>query len=147
MLKDKNFLSGLVIGLVVGIAAVYLFGPMLAKPDQSLTPIQGVNLYAQNNSGEDGVAILTEEGNKVRVRVSVANSPKDVSQPAHIHLGSCPKPGEVKYPLNPVVNGSSETVLDTTFAQMQLAGELALNIHKSADEVGTYFSCGNLMFK
>lgn len=132
----------------MGVVAVLIIGPMLTTPvDKSLTPIRGVNLFAQNDSHEDGVAILTEEGAKVRVRVSVSNSPKDVPQPAHIHLGSCSNPEAIKYPLNSVVNGFSETVLDTTFAQMQLAGKLAINIHKSADEAGIYYSCGNLSVK
>ena len=144
MLKDKNFLYGLVIGLVAGVVIAFVLVPMLEKPSQVLTPIKGVNLYGQNNSHEDGVAILTEEGAKVRVRVSVSNSPKDVSQPAHIHLGACPNPGAVKFPLNPVVNGFSETVLDTTFAQMKIVGALALNIHKSDTEAGVYTSCGDV---
>jgi hypothetical protein len=146
MFKDKNFLMGLVLGMLLGIVAgVLLFGSSRVRVEtQALTPIQGANLSGQNGSAQDGVAILTEESGGVRVRLSVANSPKDIPQPAHIHIGSCPNPGEVKYALSPVVNGFSETILPVTFAQMEIVPALAINVHKSADEVKTYVSCGDL---
>ena len=103
-----------------------------------------VTLAAQNDSGETGTAILTETDGKTTVTVNVANAPEGVPQPAHIHSGACPTPGEVVYPLTNVVNGMSETVLDVDLATLRQGLPLAINVHKSASEVQVYVSCGDL---
>jgi hypothetical protein len=101
-------------------------------------------LAAQNGSGELGTVTLTAVGDKTRVDVALANAPSDVTQPAHVHAGTCakldPKP---KYPLMPVVDGTSTTVLDVPMAQL-VAGGLAVNVHKSTTEIPVYVSCGDL---
>jgi len=64
--------------------------------------------------------------------------------PAHIHPGSCedlvPQP---KYPLQNVVNGSSTTVVPAGLAEL-MAGDLAVNLHRSNDDLGTYTACADL---
>jgi plastocyanin len=81
--------------------------------------------------------------------------------PAHIHVGSCdnldPNP---TYPLTDVMlpqNGTapsgdvapaipveqSVTTVDAKLADLQ-SGGYAINIHHSADDIGTYIACGNL---
>lgn len=102
-----------------------------------------VALSTENNSGQDGIAILSEEAGKTKVTLTLSNSPGDVAQPAHIHDGQCPGVGAVKYPLNNVVNGQSETTIDATIAQLKQV-PLAVNVHKSADEAKTYVACGNI---
>lgn len=64
--------------------------------------------------------------------------------PAHIHVGSCPTPGAVKYPLNPVVNGKSKTLIDVSVGDLVKGLPLAVNLHKSATELATSVACGNL---
>lgn len=103
-----------------------------------------VPFTALNNSGEIGNAVLRERDGKVHIEIDVANAPKDVPQPAHIHRGSCPAPSEVKYPLSSVVKGQSDTTLDTTLKDLLAALPLAVNVHKSETEAGTYVSCGNI---
>jgi hypothetical protein len=88
-----------------------------------------------------------------------------VPHPAHIHTGSCPTPGEVVAPLSDVGNQalnngtptamdkvgqdgaipvlSSVTTVDLALADI-LAAEHAINIHMSADDMGTYVACGNI---
>jgi hypothetical protein len=101
-------------------------------------------LAPQNGSTEAGTVMLTAMGDKTRVDVAIANAPTDVPQPAHIHEGSCakldPKP---KYPLSPVVDGTSTTTVDVPMAQL-VAGGFAVNVHKSAKEIPVYVSCGEL---
>src|SRR3990167_7304334 len=75
-----------------------------------------VQLKAQNNSKQNGVARLKMEGDKVKVEINVSSSTKDVQQPAHIHLGSCTSLGDVKYALNNVVNGKSATEASVYYA-------------------------------
>jgi hypothetical protein len=102
-------------------------------------------LKAQNNSGESGTATLTKAGdNQTKVVLEVQGAPAGVSQPVHIHKGSCakldPKPA---YPLSPVVNGKSETTVKTSLDSLQKGG-YAINGHKSAQEAATYVFCGDI---
>lgn len=79
--------------------------------------------------------------------VSLAYEPSGASQPVHIHVGSCPNPGDVRYPLTDVVNGRSETTLNVPYADLvSLATNmpLAINAHVSATNIGTYVSCGDI---
>ncbi len=96
-----------------------------------------------------GKATFREVDGKVVVSISMENKASTSSaEPAHIHVGACPAPGEVKYPLTSVVNGKSETTLPdgVTIASLRATGPLAVNIHKSAAEPTKYIACGNLDF-
>lgn len=84
--------------------------------------------------------------------------------PAHIHEGTCDALGAVAYPLNDVTVPpaadtatpparpamvhaeevlSSVTVVDASLADL-LAGQYAINIHRSADDIQTYVACGEI---
>lgn len=108
--------------------------------DQSRT----FQLETLNNSGVIGTAVLSDLGDgstQVVVDVDPAGHPQ---MPAHIHPGTCidlvPQP---LYPLLPVTDGASETVVPKSLTEL-LAGELALNLHVSADDMGTYAACVDL---
>lgn len=117
-------------------------------PTPTPTPVKQitVDLKAAKNSTQSGTAMLKEENDKVMVSLDLMNAPKGIVQPAHIHTGSCPNVGAVKYPLTSPVNGRSETTLDTTFDQLKTMLPLAINVHKSATQSSTYVSCGDLTF-
>ncbi len=106
-----------------------------------------VNLAAENNSGESGTAVLKEENGKTTVTINLTGYTKDVSQPAHIHIGACPGVGAVKYPLTDMVNGKSVTVLSVTLDQLKQSLPLGLNVHKSDQEITNYTACGELSSK
>lgn len=118
----------------------------LTLPASAADPQHRVySLAAQNGSGEAGTVTLTPmPDNKTRVEVALVGAPTDVPQPAHVHPGSCskldPKP---KYPLTSVVDGYSTTTLDVPIGQL-IAGDFAVNVHKSANELPKYVSCGEL---
>ena len=104
-----------------------------------------VELQTLNDSGVTGSAVLTDVGNgvtRVVVDVDPAGHP---DMPAHIHPGTCtdlvPQP---IYPLQNVVDGSSETDILVTLDEL-FAGDLALNLHFSSDDYGTYTACANLV--
>jgi hypothetical protein len=104
-----------------------------------------VTMHAQNGSGEDGTATITAKGdNDVQVVVKLSNGSM-VAQPAHIHKGACanldPTPA---YPLTNVVDGMSDTTVMVGMAELAKGG-YAINVHKSAAEVSTYVSCGDIM--
>lgn len=114
---------------------------------EAMTNEMKVNLNEENNSGESGTATLKEENGKTTVTVSLTGFTKDVVQPAHIHVGSCPGVGAVKYPLTNVVNGKSVTVLGVTLVDFKKLLPLSVNVHKSAASIATYTSCGELPSK
>lgn len=101
-----------------------------------------IQMMAQNGSGETGTAVLhdTKGGLVVTLHLTSAKGP----QPAHIHMGSCakldPKP---KYPLHNVVNGRSVTTIPNVTIG-EIAGKMAINVHKSPTDIPTYVSCGDV---
>jgi hypothetical protein len=107
-------------------------------------PSRTVELVTLNVSGVTGSAVLTDVGDgttRVEVDVDPAGHP---SMPAHIHPGTCldlvPQP---RYPLTNVVDGVSQTVVPASLEDL-FAGELALNLHASSDDYGTYTACADL---
>ena len=126
--------------MVAGLALLALSSGGARAADNTIT----VTMNAQNGSGEDGTATITGVGTAdIKVTVNLKNAPAD-PQPAHIHKGTCaqldPKP---LYPLTNVVNGTSDTTVMTTMAELT-SGSYAINVHKSAAEVATYVSCGDI---
>src|SRR5436190_23969819 len=134
--------------LVVVLAAAFASGVVLAQDakkgdKKSSGKSVKVSMKAQNKSGESGSARLTPEGpDKTRVEITLKGGPKGTPQPAHIHEGSCakldPKP---KQGLENVVDGKSSTVVPQGIDSVR---GMAINVHKSADDVKTYVSCGDI---
>jgi len=161
----NKLLTGAVIILLLAGVGLYLFKINKQKnlsvekiqtqetgitPQPSLTvfPKQiEINLNQLGNSGEYGKAILKEIQGKTVVKLSLQGFPPDISQPAYIHEGFCPAVGKVKYTLNSLKNGQSETTLDVTLDQVLSQLPLAINIRKSASRSDVYFACGNLLTK
>lgn len=148
---NKNIIIGVVI--IIAIVGFLMFAnkPVtpVSQPQDNTTETPAstevtVALSEQNASGESGTATLMEVDEKVKVTLNLTGAPEGVTQPAHIHMGSCPDVGEVKYALNSPVNGVSETTLDVTLDQMKSELPLGINVHKSETEATTYVSCGDL---
>ena len=134
-------LSGTRTFALVGLLAVLGFAAASSAADS-----MKVTMAPQSGSSESGTATLTKEGadtTKVVVNLSGATG----QQPAHIHKGTCsnldPKP---TYPLSPVSNGKSETVVKASLDDLSKGG-YAINVHKSAQDVKTYVSCGEIAAK
>jgi len=115
-----------------------------ALPVAAATSTLTVTLAAQNGSGETGTAVLTQVGPDVKVVVSIPKGPAG-PQPAHIHTGPCSSLGGVLYPLQSLTNGSSTTTVKGVTIDQLVAAKDAINVHKSADDLGAYVSCGNIM--
>ena len=104
-----------------------------------------IQLAEQNGSGQTGTATLTGTADgKLMVMVELSNG-STVAQPAHIHPGTCasldPKP---VYPLTSLTNGVSDTTVDVSLDTL-LAGQYAINVHKSAAEASVYVACGDIV--
>jgi len=115
----------------------------LLAPSANAAGSQVFALTAQNGSGENGAVILTPLGDTTRVEVAIANAPPGAIQPVHFHTGPCATLGKVIYPLKSVDEGLSTTILKVPIDKLVGQG-LAVNIHKSAAEIGVYTSCGNI---
>ena len=102
-----------------------------------------VTLAEQNDSGESGNATILDVGGQAQVTLNLANGPS-TPQPTHIHEGSCADLGGIVYPLSATVDGESETSLDVSLSDLFDQFPLVINVHKSADEAGTYVACGEL---
>lgn len=118
--------------------------PVQPAQETSMMDQMTISMMAQNNSEQSGTATLSEENGEVKVVLSLKGGSFTDPQPAHIHVGSCPTPGAVQFPLTDVVNGTSETMIKTTLAELKAKGPFAVNVHKSAADVKTYTSCGDI---
>jgi hypothetical protein len=107
-------------------------------------PSTVVQLTTLNASGVAGSVTLVDVGND-RTQVEIKVEPAgNLDMPAHIHPGTCdnliPQP---KHPLQNVVNGASTTLVRATIAELT-GGALAVNIHRSNDDLRTYTACADL---
>ncbi len=101
-------------------------------------------MHALNGSHEDGSATLTQVTDGVRIVIVIAQSMSG-DQPTHIHLGTC---GAIKkapeYALRSTGAGRSDTVVKGVSLDDLRKGSYAINVHKSAQDLGTYVSCGDI---
>ncbi len=120
--------------------------PVQTKEESMKIPQTGVSivLSEQSNSGQAGIATIIEKNGKVVVSLKLTGVLVDTSKPAHLHLGTCEKPGKVKNPLNDVVDGQSETTLDIDMSTLNKQLPLILSVHKSNQEINVYTACGEI---
>ena len=122
------------------VSVVSLAGGCQSAPRPSTV----VQLKTLNDSGVTGTVTLTDLGDG-RTKVDVAVQPAgNLDMPAHIHPGTCdaliPQP---THPLQNVVSGASTTTVRATVAELT-GGGLAVNLHRSNDDLGTYTACAEL---
>ena len=127
---------------VAGLALALLLAAVAAC--QSSAETRTLTLRTLNDSGVTGTVTFVDAGGgrtRVEVQVDPAGNP---DMPAHIHPGTCdnltPQP---KFPLENVRDGHSMTEVPATIAEL-FAGNLALNVHRSNDDLGTYTACADL---
>jgi hypothetical protein len=104
------------------------------------SPTRTITLTTLNGSGVTGTVTFTDLGRKTGVDVTVSPA-GNLDMPAHIHPGTCenltPQP---KFPLENVRDGVSKTVVPASMKEL-FAGDLAVNVHKSNDDLKTYTAC------
>ncbi len=103
-----------------------------------------VTMTAQGRAGFSGKALLVEQNDQTKVMINLDGG-AGLTMPSHIHLGACPTPGDVKWPLADVIDGKSVTLVQASFDEVVAGLPLAINVHKSATEIGTYTSCGDIL--
>jgi hypothetical protein len=125
----------------LAVAAVMVLATVIsACQAAAAAPPRTIALETLNDSGVTGTVAFSDVNGRTRVDVTVdpAGNP---DMPAHIHPGTCaelvPQP---KFPLENVRNGASTTVVPASITEL-FAGNLAVNIHKSNDDLKTYTAC------
>jgi plastocyanin len=104
-----------------------------------------------------GSLFIAAAGGGAAQDATPANAGSAHAHPAHIHLGTCdqldPNPTFMLTDLTPVVSepGAAPalpvergvTTLDVSLDELR-AGGYAVNVHQSAEDIGTYIACGSL---
>jgi opacity protein-like surface antigen len=128
--------------LVMGAAIASLVASTALAADAKTITIK---MTALNGSGENGTATLTDVPAGLQVVVSLKGGPKDTPQPTHIHVGTCGNINKApEYPLSNTVDGQSSTVVKGVHLSTLTGAKYAINVHKSASELGVYVSCGDI---
>jgi hypothetical protein len=125
-------------GAVV-LLTIAAFAPAAAQENGSLT----IDLDEINGSGVSGTATLSEADGQTSVSIELDGTPEGGEHPAHIHSGTCDDLGDVVFPLENVVEGSSESTVEASIDDI-LAADHAINVHLSADEMDVYVACGEI---
>lgn len=105
---------------------------------------KSVQINELNGSGQSGTTVFSEVDGKTVVKVTLTPGLKDISQPIHLHEGSCSQVGGVRHSLSDIMNGTSETALSVDFETFKSQLPLAVNIHKSFNEPETSVACGDV---
>ncbi len=121
-------------------AAVYT--ACVELPLQSATMLK-LPFSPGRNASQAGTVTLEDAGAQTKVTINAVSGGAGVSQPAHVHTGSCPGVGGVAFPLTNVVDGKSETTINATRAQLSAARH-SINIHRSTTEAAVYTACAEL---
>ncbi|MGK2965054.1 MAG: hypothetical protein ACSLFM_05560 [Tepidiformaceae bacterium] len=103
------------------------------------------DLDEQNDSGFDGEATLTADGDRTMVVVTLDGDDVGAeSRPMHIHTGSCDDLDDaVAFPLGDVVDGKSTTTVNISLDKLR-DDDYAINVHRSEAELTDYVACGDI---
>lgn len=129
------------LALILAVAAMVIVAVVvIALRPAAPAATRTISLQTLNASGVTGSVSFADLGGRTRVDITV-DPGANPDMPAHIHPGTCanltPQP---KYPLENVKAGTSTTVVPATIDEL-FAGGLAVNIHKSNDDLKTYTAC------
>lgn len=143
----------IILGIILLLAVFFAFSNkdilrfgQKSSPVPSLAPSKSgfsIIIEEQNSSGQNGIVTFEPLDNQTVVKIKSIGYPEEISQPAHIHTGTCGNPGEIKYPLVSLGNGESETTIPIDIENFRKSS-LILNVHKSNEEINIYVSCGTV---
>jgi uncharacterized surface protein with fasciclin (FAS1) repeats len=98
-----------------------------------------------NGTGINGLVIVKGDTRNSTVTVLLQGTPAGGKHPMHFHAGNCDSNGDVVIPLNDVdgTTGTSRTVVNVPYGTI-VGGDHYLNIHASAEDMGTIVACGEV---
>jgi hypothetical protein len=122
------------------IALIALAAVAIGSAQATEQPARSISVETLNDSGVTGTVSFKNVSGRTEVAITVEPG-ANPDMPAHIHPGTCdeltPQP---KFPLENVKAGRSVTVVPATVDEL-FTGDLAVNIHKSNDDLKTYTAC------
>ena len=123
---------------VVTLALILVSGAGAFASADKLT----IRLNELNGSGESGTAVFLQQADGLHVVMALAGAPKEIGQPAHLHIGTCTKNKATQYVLHDVLNGRSDTTLPDLKLSDLTSGTYVINVHESANNLSYYVACG-----
>jgi uncharacterized surface protein with fasciclin (FAS1) repeats len=98
-----------------------------------------------NGTGINGLVIVKGDTRNSTVTVLMQGTPAGGKHPMHFHAGNCDSNGDVVIPLNDLdgTTGTSRTIVEVPYGTI-VGGDHYLNIHLSADDMGTIVACGEV---
>lgn len=142
---------GVIIAIVIIALLVYMGtrGGDTGTPDENATTTDTttgaspVSLPLDLRAGVStlGQAVLVEESGNTTVIIALTDIA--VAHPAHIHTGICGSNGPIKYQLETIAGGTSETVLNGVTIASLLGVDTYLNVHKGASDLAE-FACADV---
>jgi hypothetical protein len=129
------------IAAAVGLASVAIIAPM--KWSAKLAPQGGTNI-AGTATVEPG-----KDASSTHATVNLTGGDPGATYPWHVHSGKCGENGPVVgqasayTPITVSKSGSGKVDLTLPFT-IPSSGSYYVNIHKSASDMGTIVSCGDL---
>lgn len=98
-----------------------------------------------SGTGINGLVIVKGDTRNSTVTVLMQGTPAGGKHPMHFHAGNCDSNGDVVIPLNDLdgATGTSRTVVKVPYGTI-VGGDHYLNIHLSADDMGTIVACGEV---
>jgi uncharacterized surface protein with fasciclin (FAS1) repeats len=98
-----------------------------------------------NGTGINGLVIVKGDTRNSTVTVLMQGTPAGGKHPMHFHAGNCDSNGDVVIPLNDLdgTTGTSRTVVNVPYGTI-VGGDHYLNIHLSAEDMGTIVACGEV---
>ena len=132
----------LILGLFVGVMS------LVYAQAESVAPLKMVS-YEFSSVEDDnarGFVQITDYGlGAISIVINARGVPARRDFPAHFHSGDCGSGGDVVVPLNDVdgATGLSVTFSTATFDDV-VNGNHYLNIHASADNMGSILACGEI---
>jgi hypothetical protein len=125
-------------------AAAVAFTAVLApmKWTAHMTPMNGSKI--------EGTATVVPDGNgKMTVTITIAGGEKGQTYPWHVHTGKCSTgggvygPGSAYTPITLDPYGAGKVTVTVPVAAPE-SGDYHVNVHKSASDMATIVSCGDL---
>lgn len=115
-----------------------------AAPTATPTPVgrqTTVTMEKRSVDGQEGTATITESGTMTIVRISVSPPVANDPEPAYFQMTDCSSIGPVSIKLQPVMNGESETTLETSYDQV-IGQQRWLVVLRSENGVWVLTTCG-----
>jgi hypothetical protein len=144
--------TGLALAIYGGVATA---PPLPTTGTTQATQVAKAVLVPQNGSGVNGQATLlwNPTTDVLTVTVMARGLAPGTTHPNHIHVGSCPSPGAIVYPLTDLVaNPGAVAQATTTFNgvdSVEFHGGWAWNVHQgptlTAPGGATSIACGDVV--